>query len=227
MSAVGDIPGRVRDVFTTAGREMGRFLRRSTERVAVTVEERPDVGPLQAELPYPLPTRGEPLALALFYGAGLTLVVSLTLVATSYILMGHVPPGLTTALAAIAVVLGVTGNLTVIARPVERNATQTVRPMVTAGIPVLNAMHYWFNPVVTVLAIVYVLVQPVNNWLIPAAAMVMLAWAVTGLLLKLPPDSPWNGPMLERWAGTLHKRPFIYIALLVLVLVGSLSELVH
>ncbi len=227
MSTVSDIPGRVRDVFLAAGRGMGRMFRGGTRKVAVTVEERPDVGPIQVELPYPLPTRSEPLALMLFYGAGLTLVISLTLVVTSYLLMGHVHPGLIVALGAIAVFLGVAGNLTVLARPVEENATQTVRPMVAAGIPVLDALHFWFNPVVAVLALVYVLVQPLNNWLIPVAALILLAWTVTGLLLKLPRDSPWNGPMLERWAATLHRRPFVYIAVLALVLVGALSELVH
>jgi hypothetical protein len=227
MSAVGDIANRVRDGFGTAGRELGRLVRRRSQEVATTIEERPDVGPLELELPYPVPTREEPLALALFYGAGLTLVVTLALVASSLVLMGSVPAPLVTAVGAIAVVLGIVGNLTVIARPIEENATETVRPLVGAGIPILNALHYWFNPIVAILAAVYVMVQDTNNWLLPTAALVLLAWAVTGLLLKLPRDSPWNGPMLARWAGTLHRRPFIYIAILALVLVGVLADLVH
>ena len=227
MVAVREIPGMVRDGFGTFGREMGRMLRRRSHQVAVTIEERPDVGPVQVDLPYPLPTRSEPLALILFYGAGLTLVITLTLVATSYLFMGRVPPELVTAVAAIAVLMGIAGNLAVIARPIEAGATDTVKPLVGAGIPILNALHYWFNPVVAVLAIVFVMARTPNNWLLPTAAMVLLVWTVTGLLLKLPKDSPWNGPMLARWAGTLHKRPFVYIAVLVLVLVGALSEIVH
>lgn len=227
MVAVRDIPGRVREGFGTAGRELGRILRRRSHQVAVTIEERPDVGPVEVDLPYPLPTRSDPLALALFYGAGLTLVITLTLVLTSYLMMGQVPQGMVAAVGAIIVVLGIVGNLTVIARPIEENATQTVRPLVGAGIPILNALHYWFNPVVAVLAIVYVLVRPPNNWLLPVAAIVLLVWTVTGLLLKLPRDSPWNGPMLARWAGALHKRRFVYIAVLALVFVGALSEIIY
>jgi hypothetical protein len=226
MSAVGDIASRVRDGFGTAGRELGRILRRRSHQVAVTIEERPDVGPVRVELPYPLPTREQPMALVLFYGAGLTLVVTLSLVATSYALTGSVPPPLVAAVGAITVVMGVMGNLTVIARPIEENATETLRPMVGAGIPMLNALHYWFNPIVAVLALVYVLVGGSNNWLLPTAALVLMAWAVTGMLLKLPRDSPWNGPMLVRWAGTLHRRPFVYIAVMALVLVGLLADLV-
>jgi hypothetical protein len=33
--------------------------------------------------------------------------------------------------------------------------------------------------------------------------------------------------MLARWAGTLHRRPFVYIAILALVMVGVLADLVH
>jgi hypothetical protein len=227
MSAVGDIASRMRDGFGTAGRELGRLVRRRSHQVAVTVEERPDLGPVQLELPYPVPTREEPLALVLFYGGGLTLVITMALVVSSSFLMGSVPPFLVTTVGAIAVVLGVMGNLTVIARPIEERATETVRPMVGAGIPILNALHYWFNPIVAILVTVYVLVQDTNNWLLPTAAVVLLAWAVTGMLLKLPRDSPWNGPMLARWAGTLHRRPFIYIAILALVLVGLLADAVH
>ena len=195
--------------------------------MTVRIEDRPDVGPIPVELPYPLPTRDEPLAMVLFYGAGLMLVVSITLVISSYVLMGYVPPTLVTAVGAMAVVLGVVGNLTVIARPIEDNATTTLRPMVGAGIPLLNAMHYWFNPVVAILALVYVATQPSNNWLLPVAALALLVWAVTGLLLKLPRESQWNGPMLKRWAGTLHKRPFVYIALIALVFIGFLSDLIY
>jgi len=227
MADVRDIPRRIRDELSTFGREMGRILRRQAHDVAVTVEERPDVGPVQVDLPYPLPTREQPLALVLFYGAGLTLVISLTLVITSYLLMGVVPPPLVTAVGTITVILAVVGNLTVIARPVKDNATTVLRPLVGAGIPLLNALHYWFNPVVAVLALVYVVTYSPNNWLIPAAAIVLLVWAVTGLLLKLPRDSPWNGPMLRRWASTVHQRPFVYVALIAMVSIGFLSDLIY
>ena len=227
MSAVGDLAGRMRDGFSTFGRELGRMLRRRSHDVAVTIEERPDVGPIEVDLPYPVPTWDDPLALVLFYATGLVLVVSVSLVVTSQVLMGYVPTGLVTAIGAIAVLMAIAGNLTVIARPLKRNATSVVRPLVGASIPLLNAVHYWFNPVVAVLALVYVMVHPSNNWLMPVAALVLLAWAVTGLLLKLPRDSPWNGPMLKRYAGTLHRRPFVYIALIVLVSVSSLADLIH
>ncbi len=232
MSAMGDRLGRMREGISSFGRDLGEYGRdlgrrahRQAKDVAVMVEERPDVGPIEVDLPYPLPTREQPLALVLFYGASLTLVVSLTLVASSYILLGQVPSGLVNAVGGIAVVLALVGNLTIIARPVHENASTTLRPVVGAGIPLLNALHYWFNPVVAVLGVVYVATLPSNNWLMPVAAMVLVAWAVTGLLLKLPRASPWNGPMLRRWAGTLHKRPFVYVALLVLVSIGFLSDL--
>ena len=125
----------MREGLGTFGREMGRVLRRRSRQVAVTVEERPDLGPAHVDLPSPLPTRSEPMALALLYGAGLTLVVSLTLVGTSLALTGQVPPTLVRALVGVAVILGIAGNLTVIARPIKENATETVRPMVGAGIP--------------------------------------------------------------------------------------------
>jgi small-conductance mechanosensitive channel len=227
MSGVRDLPGRFRDGVGTFGRELGRMLRRQGRQVVTTIEERPDVGPIDVELPYPLPTRDQPLALVLFFGAGLTLVISMTLVISSYVLMGHVPGSLITAVGAIAVVLGMAGNLTVIARPIEDNATTALRPMLGAGIPLLNALHYWFNPVVAVLAMMYVMVHASNNWLLPVAALTLLVWAVTGLLLKLPRDSPWNGPMLRRWAGRLHKQPTVYVLLIALVSIGFLADLIY
>ena len=227
MSAVGDLAGRMRDGFSTFGRELGRMLRRRSHDVAVTIEERPDVGPIEVDLPYPVPTWDDPLALVLFYATGLVLVVLVSLVVTSQVLMGYVPTGLVDTIGAIAVLMAIAGNLTVIARPLKGNATSVVRPLVGASIPLLNAVHYWFNPVVAVLAVVYVMVHPSNNWLMPVAALVLLAWAVTGLLLKLPRDSPWNGPMLKRYAGTLHRRPFVYIALIVLVSVSYLADLIY
>ncbi len=224
---MGDLAGRVRDGFSTFGRELGRMLRRRTHDVAVIIEERPDVGPLEVDLPYPVPTRDDPLALVLFYATGLILVVSVSLVVTSQVMMGYVPTELVNAIGAIAVLMAVAGNLKVIAGPLKENATSVVRPLVGASIPLLNAVHYWFNPVVAVLAVVYVMVHPSNNWLMPVAAMVLLAWAVTGLLLKLPRDSPWNGPMLKRYAGALHRRPFVYIALIALVSVSFLADLIY
>jgi hypothetical protein len=227
MSTVGDLPGRLKEGLGDIGRELSRILRRQGRSMVITIEERPDIGPIDLELPYPLPTREEPLALVLFYGASLTLVVSLSLVISSVVLMGNVPTPLVTAIGAIAVVLGIVGNLPVIARPLEANATTVLRPMVGAGIPLLNALHYWFNPVVAVLAMVYVMVRLSNNWLLPVAALTLLVWAVTGLLQKLPRDSPWNGPMLQRWASGLHRQPAVYIAIITLVSVGFLADLIY
>jgi hypothetical protein len=227
MATLSGFTGRVRDGFSTFGRELGRILRRRSHDVAVTIEERPDVGPIEVDLPYPIPTREDPLALVLFYATGLILVISVSLVVTSQVLMGYVPSELVNAIGAIAVLMAVGGNLTVIARPLKQNATSVVKPLVGASIPLLNAVHYWFNPVVAVLALMYVMVQPSNNWLMPVAALVLLTWAVTGLLLKLPRDSPWNGPMLKRSAGSLHRRPFVYIALITLVSVSFLADLIY
>jgi hypothetical protein len=227
MSAARDLPGRVWDGIGTFGREASRILRRQGRDLATTIEERPDVGPIEVDLPYPIPTRDQPLALVLFFGAGLTLVISVTLVLTSYALTGEVPAYMVTTVGAIAVVMGLVGNLTVIARPIEDNANTVLKPMMGAGIPLLNALHYWFNPVVAVLATTYVMVQSSNNWLLPVAALTLLLWAVTGLLLKLPRDSPWNGPMLQRWAGSLHKQPTVYIILIALVSIGFLADLIY
>ncbi|UCC94066.1 MAG: hypothetical protein JSW25_05250 [Thermoplasmata archaeon] len=227
MGGARNLAGRVRDGFGSVGRELGRIFRRTGRDVVTTIEERPDVGPIEVELPYPLPTREQPLALALFFGAGVVLVASVTMVVTSYALLGRVSPSLVTAIGAMAVIMAIAGNLTLIARYVEDNATHTVRPMVGAGIPLLQALHYWFNPVVAVLAVTYVMVQASNNWLLPVAALTLLVWAVTGLLLKLPRDSPWNGPMLRRTAGALHKQPIIYLLLIALVSIGFLADLIY
>jgi hypothetical protein len=227
MSAFGDFATRVRGYFGSAGRGLTRSTRRTARDVVVTVEERPDIGPIEVDLPYPLPTREDPLAYLLFNVAGLTLVISLALVISSVVLLGYVPPSLVTGVGATAIILAFVGNLTVIAGYLEKHATSMLRPLVGAGIPLLSALHYWFNPVVAVLAVVFVLTYESNNWLMPIASLVLLAWAVTGLLLKLPKDSPWNGHMLKTWAGTIHRRPFVYIALIALVSVGLLADLLY
>jgi len=202
-------------------------VRRTARDVAVTIEERPDVGPIEIELPYPLPTRDDGLAFVLFYVAGIAMVVSVTLVVTSYALMGEVPAAVVDAIGGAAVALAVVGNLTVVARHLQANASSLLRPLVGVGIPVLNALHYWFNPVVSGMGLIYVLLRPSNNWLMPVAVLTLLVWTVTGLLQKLPRDSPWNGPMLQRWARTLHRRPFVYLALIALVAVSYLADLLY
>lgn len=227
MSAAGDFSSRLRETLGSAGRGIGRAVRRTARDVAITIEERPDVGPIDLELPYPLPTREDGLAFVLFYVAGIAMALSVTVVVISYALTGEVPPLMVNAIGGTAVLLAVVGNLTLLARHLQANATSLLRPLVGAGIPLLNALHYWFNPVVAGMALIYVLLHPSNNWLMPVASLTLLVWAVTGLLLKLPRDSPWNGPMLQRWAGTLHKRPFVYLALIALVSVSYLADLLY
>jgi len=227
MSAAGDFASRLRETLGSAGRGLGRAVRRTARDVAVTIEERPDVGPIEIELPYPLPTRDDGLAFVLFYVAGIAMVVSVTLVVTSYALMGEVPAAVVDAIGGAAVALAVVGNLTVVARHLQANASSLLRPLVGVGIPVLNALHYWFNPVVSGMGLIYVLLRPSNNWLMPVAVLTLLVWTVTGLLQKLPRDSPWNGPMLQRWARTLHRRPFVYLALIALVAVSYLADLLY
>ena len=226
MGAMGEFAGRVRGYFTSAGRGLGRALGRSARDVVVTIEDRPDVGPIEVDLPYPLPTREDPLAYLLFMSAMVILVVTVILVLGLYIAEGEVPSDLSITIGAMALVLGVVGNLKVIAGYLKEHSTTLLRPLVGAGIPLLNALHYWFNPVVAVLAFIFVLVRESNNWLMQVAALALLVWMVTGLLLKLPRDSPWNGPMLKNRAGTLHRRPFIYVVLIVLAFVSVLADLV-
>jgi hypothetical protein len=123
--------------------------------------------------------------------------------------------------------MGVAGNLHIVGRYVLENSTQLLRPLAGAGMPLLNAVHYWFGPVVALLAVLFVLLHPSNNYLMHSAAMVLVTWSVTGLLLKLPKASPWNGPTLERWAGAIHKRPFIYVVIMAFVLVSAVADVVY
>jgi hypothetical protein len=227
MGSATELALRVRGYFADAVRGIGRAFRRSFRDVAVAVEERPDLGPLELELPYPLPTREDPIALALFYFSAVTLVVTLTAVPATFVALGHVPLPMVAAVGGLALALGVAGNLSILGRHLEENSTQLLRPLVGAGVPLLNALHYWFGPAVAVLAVAYVLVHPSNNWLMHAAALVLVVWTVTGLLSKLPRDSPWNGPMLRRWAGILHKRPFVYVVVITLVFVSAVADIVH
>jgi hypothetical protein len=125
-----------------------------------------------------------------------------------------------------ALLLGVVGNMTVIAGYLEDHSTTLLRPLVGAGVPLLDALHYWFNPVVAILVLVFVLVHDSNNWLMPVVSLTLLVWTVTGLLLKLPRDSPWNGPMLRRTATLLHHRPFVYVAVIALAFVSVLADIV-
>jgi hypothetical protein len=226
MGAMGDFASRVRGYFSSAGRGIGRAVGRSSRDVVTTIEDRPDIGPVEVDLPYPLPTREDPIAYLLFFVASITLVVTVIMVVGFHFALGEVPSEMAMAVGAIALVLGVVGNLRVIAGYLEVNSTRLLRPLVGAGIPLLSALHYWFNPVVAILALIYVLIHPSNNWLMHTTALILLAWMVTGLLLKLPRTSPWNGPMLKRTAGSLHRRPFVYLVVLAMVFVSVLADYV-
>lgn len=199
---------------------------RSTRDVVTTIEDRPDIGPVEVDLPYPLPTREDPLAYLLFFVAGITLVVTVIIVLGFYLALGEVPSEMAMTVGATALVLGVVGNLKVIAGYLEGHSTQLLRPLVGAGIPLLSALHFWFNPVMAILALIYVLIHPSNNWMMHTTALILLAWMVSGLLLKLPRRSPWNGPMLKRTAGSIHKRPFVYIVVVAMVFVSVLADYV-
>lgn len=227
MVSVADFSRRAREAVAGAGRAIGRALRRSGHRVVVALEERPRVGPVEVDLPYSLPTRDEPLALALFVFAAVTVVFSISLVLGSLALLGEVPWPLVLALGALALVLGVAGNLSPVATYTEERSTQLLRPLIGLGLPVMDRLHTWFNPVVTVLLVLLVLSYDSNNWLLLPAVALMLAWTVTGLLLKLPRDSPWNGPMLVKWAGYMHRRPFVYVIVVVLVAVSLIADYVE
>ena len=226
MGAMGEFASRVRGYFSSAGRGLGRTVRRSTRDVVTIIEDRPDVGQLEVDLPYPLPTREDPLAYLLFFVTGITLVVTTIMVVGFYFALGEVPSEMAVAVGATALVIGVVGNLKVIAGYLEGHSTQLLRPLVGAGIPLLSALHYWFNPVMAILALIYVLIHPSNNWLMHSTALIMLAWMVTGLLLKLPRRSPWNGPMLKRTSGSIHKHPFVYIVVLAMIFVSVLADYV-
>ncbi len=226
MGAMGDFASRVRGYFSSAGRGLGRAVGRSTRDVVTTIEDRPDIGVVEVDLPYPLPTREDPLAYLLFFVAGITLVVTVIMVVGFYFALGEVPSEMAVSVGTMALLLGVVCNLKVIAGYLEGNSTQLLRPLVGAGIPLLSALHYWFNPVVAILALIYVLIHPSNNWLMQTTTLILLAWMVTGLLLKLPRRSPWNGPMLKRTAGSIHKRPFAYIVVLAMVFVSVLADYV-
>ena len=227
MGSAGEFAGRVRGYFIDAGRGLGRAFKRAARDVAITIEERPEVGPVDLDLPYPLPTREDPLAFALFYFSVLSLVVTLTLVASTLVAFGEVPLTLVSAIGTLAVLLGVTGNLHIVGSYIYDNSTQLLRPLAGAGMPLLNAIHYWFGPVVAVLAVLFVLFHASNNYLMHAAAVVLVVWTVTGLLLKLPKDSSWNGPMLKRWVSALHKRPFVYVAVIAFVIISAVADIVY
>ncbi len=227
MGSAADFATRVRGYFVDAARGIGRTFRRSARDVVVAVEERPEIRPAELELPYPLPSREEPLALALFYLSFTIVVVTLTAVPATLLALGHVPLPLVAAVGGLALILGVVANLNFLAIHLVDNSTQLLRPLVGAGVPLLKALHYWFGPVVAVLGVVYVIFHSSNNWLLHATALLVVVWAVTGLLLKLPKDSPWNGPMLRRWAGLLHKRPFVYIIIIAMVFVSAVADIVY
>ena len=227
MSSAGEFAVRVRGYFTDAGRGLTRMFRRTVRDVVTTVEERPGLGPVDLELPYPLPTREDPLAFGLFYFSILTIVVTLTLTASTLVALGEVPLTVVGAIATLAVILGISGNLHIVGRYVHDNSTELLRPLVGTGMPLLNAVHYWFGPVVAILAVLFVLLHASNNYLMHSAAAVLVAWMVSGLLLKLPKDSPWNGPALKRWAGAIHKRPFVYVVVIAFVMISVVADVIY
>jgi hypothetical protein len=227
MASAADYGAQIRDAFSSTGRRINGLLRRSARDVAVMVEERPEVGPFEMDLPYPIPTRDEPLAYVLFYVGLLTIVATITVVPATFIAFGEVPMGMMMVIGTIALVIGTVANLRYVAMSIMDNSTQLLKPLVGLGVPLLSALHYWFGPVLAVLGVTYVIVHPSNNILGHAAAVVIVVWTATGLLLKLQKDSPWNGKMLQRWAGALHKRPFVYIALIATVTVSAFADYVY
>jgi hypothetical protein len=227
MGAAGEFADRVKGYFGSAGRGIGRALRRTGRDVRITIEERPEIGPVELELPYPLPTREDPLALALFYFSAVTIVVMLFSVPAIYIATGQVPPVMAAAVGTMALLTGLVGNLHIVGRFLHEESTPLLRPLVGAGIPLLRAVHFWFGPLVAVLAVLYVAAHPSNNWLMHGAALVLCVWTVTGLLSKLPRDSPWNGRMLRRWTKVLHRRPFVYVVIVAFVAISAVTDFVY
>lgn len=227
MAALSDLGTRLRGALRGAAGSVGRSTRRATQGVAVAIEGRPPLELPEVEFPYRFPTRGEPLALVLFWTVALSIAAVSTLVPLTVLLYGRAPPSLIYALGVSAMVVGAVANLNLFGRALRKEATQLLRPIVDAGVPVLDVLHFWLSPLLVVLVLAFALVRSSNNYLMVVVAAVLASWAVSGLLVKLPRDSPWNGPMLQRWAGRLHRTPFVYVALLAMAFTGIAADMMY
>ena len=227
MGALGDFATRVRGYFTDAARWTATSAKRAGSDLVAVVEERSPLELPEVEFPYRIPTREEPIALALFVILCLGIALTVTVVPAAMLLYGHAPTSMLVTIGLAAVALLVAGNLNFVASAIERDATQLLRPLVSKGVPVLLQMHYWLNPLAMVLVVAFAIAHSSNNYLMLACAVVMVAWTLTGFMVKLPRDSPWNGPMLQRWAGRLHRTPFVYLAVIAFAFISLSADWIY
>jgi hypothetical protein len=225
--ALGDFATRVRGYFRDAARWTGRKARGAGSDLATVIEERPPLELPEVEFPYRIPTREEPIALALFIVMCLGIALTVSVLPAAALLYGHAPRALLVAVGLAAVIVGAIANLDIVGRALEEESTQLLRPLVSTGVPVLHQLHYWLNPLLAVLVTAFAIFHRSNNLLMLAAAVVLVAWALMGLMIKLPRDSPWNGPMLHKWAGRLHRTPFVYIAVIAFVFISIATDIVY
>jgi len=227
MAALGDLGGRVKGSLAGAGTAVADGARATAEGIAAVVEDRPALELPEVDFPYRFPTREEPLALALFWALVLSLAVVLSVVPTAMLLYDGAPAALLWGLGIAALAVGVLANLNLVGRAVQEEASQMLRPLAGAGIPVLDALHFWLNPLAVVLVAAFTIAHSSNNYMMHAAAATLVAWALAGLMLKLPRESAWNGPMLQRWAGRMHRTPFVYVAIVAFVFVGLAADWIY
>jgi len=227
MAALGDIGARVKGSFTDAGAAVADGARATAEGIAAVVEDRPALELPEVDFPYRFPTREDPLALALFWGVVLSLAVVLSIVPAAMLLYGGAPVPMLWGLGIAALAVGVLANLNLAGRALQEESTQQLRPLVRAGVPVLDALHFWLNPLAVVLVAMFAVAHRSNNYMMYAAAATLVAWALTGLMLKLPRDSAWNGPMLQRWAERMHRTPFVYVAVIAFAFVGLAADWIY
>ena len=227
MGALGDFATRVRGYFADAARWTAASAKRAGSDLVTVVEERPPLELPEVGFPYRIPTREEPLALGLFVMLCLGTALTVTVVPAAMLLYGHAPRSMLVTIGLAAVALLVAGNLNFIASAIERDATRLLRPLVSKGVPVLLQLHYWLNPLAMVLVVAFAIAHSSNNYLMLACAVVLVAWSLTGLMVKLPRDSPWNGPMLQRWAGRLHRTPFVYLAIIAFAFISLSADWIY
>ncbi len=227
MAALSELGTRLRGALRGAADGVGRTTMRATRPVAEAIEQRPALELPEVEFPYRFPTREEPLALALFWTVALSIVAVAMVVPLTVLMYGHATTPLLYALGISAMVVGAVANLNLFGRALRREATQLLRPIVDAGVPLLDVLHFWLSPLLVVLVVAFALARSSNNHLMLVVGALLASWAVTGLLVKLPRDSPWNGPMLQRWAGRLHRTPFVYVALLAMAFTAIAADLIY
>ncbi len=227
MAALGDLGARVKGSLTDAGTAMSDGARRAASGIAGVVEERPALELPEVEFPYTFPSREEPFALALFWAVVLSLAVVLSVVPAAMLLYDGAPVPLLWGLGIAALAVGVLANLNLLGRAIQEDSTQLLRRLVRAGVPVLDALHFWLNPLAVVLVSVFAVAHRSNNHMMLVAAATLVAWALTGLMVKLPRDSAWNGPMLQRWAGRIHRTPFVYVAIAAFAFVGLAADWIY